>query len=129
MLLLLISRTGNVLKVCLAAVFACGAVLLGATACSSGTESHGDHTPTSASTTAVAPTGAVAPSSSAPEAPAPAPQVAPGPEATAVAPPAPQPQAVPAPQAPPAAQTAPQPEPAKPAPTLTAPGFEPRAGY
>jgi hypothetical protein len=129
MLLLLISRTGNVLKVCLATVFACGVVFLGATGCSSGTESHGDHTPTTAPTSVAAPTSAAAQSTDAPAAPAPAPQAVPAPEATSIAPPAPEPQAVPAPQAPPAAQTAPQPEPAKPAPTLTAPGFEPRAGY
>lgn len=110
------------LKVCLATVFACGAVLLGVTGCGEGTESHGDHTPTSVQveTSAPAPTSAAVQSTIASEAPAP-----PAPEATSVAPP---PAAAPEPQAPPAVQ-APQPEPAKPAPTLTAPGFEPRAGY
>ena len=116
------------LKVCLATVFACGAVLLGVTGCGEGAESHGDHTPTSVpvETSAPAPTSAAVQSTIASEAPAP-----PAPEATSVAPPpaaAPEPQAPPAVQVPPAVQ-APQPEPAKPAPTLTAPGFEPRAGY
>ncbi|MGV9817886.1 hypothetical protein [Nocardia xishanensis] len=116
------------MKRCLATALASGVLLLGAVGCGGETETHVDHAP---ATTTPAATSTVQES-----APDPAPTAAPAPETQAPAPqPAPAAEPAPAqqfPQQAPVLEPAPAPQPApasQSAPTLTAPGFEPRAGY